>query len=155
MIHYDLVKKLAKQIGRPVKDLLAMPPGNDPFYAGVPFRLRDAEWFANLWQGYGFPSGVHLRRIHYVLVSKEGEVRKPDGTPYENTQGDWQYLGRASNPSGKPRRSPWSPQPTAAPLGTPTAATALSGLLPGLENRPTTSSSPAWCSTCPTKPPPP
>lgn len=70
MIHYDLVKKLAKQIGRSTKDLIALAPANDPFYAGCPFRARDAEWFANVWEGYGFPHGVHLRRIHYVLVSK-------------------------------------------------------------------------------------
>ncbi len=95
-MNYDLVKKLAKEIGRSTRDLIVLTPANDPFYAGCPYRVRDAEWFANLWQAYGFGPGVHLRRIHYILVSSDGAVRKPDGGPYENTENDWRYLGRAS-----------------------------------------------------------
>ena len=83
-IDYDGLKTLARQIGRPVKDLLALTPGNDPFYAGVPYRRREGEWFSTLWDRFQFPDGVHLRRIHYVLVSMSEsgeEVLRPDGEP--------------------------------------------------------------------------
>ena len=42
IMNYDLVKRLAKQIGRSTRDLIVLSPTNDPFYAGCPFRSRDA-----------------------------------------------------------------------------------------------------------------
>ncbi len=99
MLDYDAIKQLAKQIGRSTKDLVALAVQNDPFYAGVPGRQREAEWFAGIWHRFGFSDGVHLRRIHYVLVSQreEGEpVLKPGGQPYENTSNDWALLNHAS-----------------------------------------------------------
>jgi len=32
MINHDVIKRLAKEHKIPVKDLLALSPGNDPFY---------------------------------------------------------------------------------------------------------------------------
>ena len=42
MIHYDLLKKLAKQFGRPVNDLLAMSPAKlaDTRTEAVPLHVR-------------------------------------------------------------------------------------------------------------------
>ncbi len=99
MLDYTSIKGLAKQIGRPTKDLVALSVVNDPFYAAVPHRHQEGEWFAEIWHRFGFSDGVHLRRIHYVLVSQdeEGEpVLKPGDRPYENTSNDWALLNRAS-----------------------------------------------------------
>ncbi len=99
MLHYDLLKELARQIRRPVRELIALAPANDPFYAGCPFRERDGAWFGELWDRFQFPHGVHLRRIHYRLVSESeerGPILKPDGEPYRNTEKDWALLGRAA-----------------------------------------------------------
>ena len=52
MLDYESIKMMAKTIGRPVKDLLALSQVNDPFYAGVGYRGQAAEWFAGLWQDY-------------------------------------------------------------------------------------------------------
>src|SRR4051794_21532454 len=68
-IGYDQLKVMAKDLKRPVGTLIALSPQNDPFYAGVPGRKAAAEWFAALWDRYKLRSGVHLRRIHYLLVS--------------------------------------------------------------------------------------
>ncbi len=38
MFDYDIIKALAKVAGRSVRDLLALSPANDPFYAGVGSR---------------------------------------------------------------------------------------------------------------------
>ncbi len=99
MLDYTSIKVLAKQIGRSTKDLVALAVQNDPFYAGVPGRQREAEWFAEIWHRFGFSEGVHIRRIHYVLVSQSEDgqpLLKPDGKPYENTTTDSGLLNRAS-----------------------------------------------------------
>jgi hypothetical protein len=94
MLDYDSLKATARSIGRPVKDLLALAPNNDPFYAGVGFRRCAAEWFAEIWKQHG-ELGSHLRRLHYRLVSTTS-LCKPDGRPYNNTEGDWNFLIAAS-----------------------------------------------------------
>jgi hypothetical protein len=92
---YDAIKALAKVHGIRVADLLVLAEKNDPFYAGSPAQWAKAEWFAELWVRFGYMTGVHLRRVHYRLVSGEERYRKHDGTPYENTEACWDYLGDA------------------------------------------------------------
>jgi hypothetical protein len=93
---YQGLKDLGKQIGRPVGTLIAQSPQNDPFYAGAPARLNAAEWFANLWDQIGFGRGIHLRGVHYKIVSQNPPVLMPNGKAYENTNECWHYLGAAS-----------------------------------------------------------
>src|SRR5262245_774890 len=95
MLDYEALKAMARGIGRSVKDLLALAPGNDPFYAGVAARRRDAEWFAAIWADHG-AAGSHLRRLHYQLVSSTVPICKPDGSAYQNTEADWNTLNTAS-----------------------------------------------------------
>ncbi|MGO4621248.1 hypothetical protein AB4Z34_22995 [Ensifer sp. 2YAB10] len=96
MIDYDSIKATAKALKCRATDLIALAEGNDPFYAGLPYRKSGAEWFAGLWQQFGWGSGVHLRRLHYILISTTAPVLKPDGTAYLNTLDDWKMLTRAS-----------------------------------------------------------
>ena len=66
------VIKLERCRKPPVTDLLVLAPENDPYYAGGPperASRRNAELFAGLWERFGFITGVHLRRIHYRIVS--------------------------------------------------------------------------------------
>jgi hypothetical protein len=97
MFDYDSIKELAKSIKRPVKQLLALSPANDPFYAAVGHRGEAAEWFAGIWSDYS-QIGTHLRRIHYRLVSPPDGVRilLPNRREYQNTEADWTYLCHAS-----------------------------------------------------------
>lgn len=88
---YARTKALAKMVGCKVGDLLALAPNNDPYYSGSAADRAQAAWFHDLWSRFGYTSGVHLRRIHYQLVS-HGNIEKHDGTPYENTDGCWKYL---------------------------------------------------------------
>ncbi len=92
---YEKIKKLAKELGCSAKDLLVLSQARDPFYAGGKGSRKKAEWFAAIWEREGFERGIHLRRIHYRLVSKEG-ITKADGTPYENTHRCWTYLTEAA-----------------------------------------------------------
>jgi hypothetical protein len=95
MLDYEALKAMARGIGRSVKDLLALAPANDPFYAGVAARRQAAEWFAGVWADHG-AAGSHLRRLHYQLVSATTPIRKPDGSAYQNTEADWSTLIAAS-----------------------------------------------------------
>jgi hypothetical protein len=91
MYNYHWIKALAKELKSKIPDLLALAPHNDPFYTGGKASRQQAEWFADLWEQFGYARGVHLRRIHYQLVS-QAAAQKADGTPYENTENDWDYL---------------------------------------------------------------
>jgi hypothetical protein len=76
---YERIKALKKELHRNITDLLALSPVNDPFYAGSPASREKAEWFLALWEQFGFTRGVHLRRIHYRIVSVETPILKADG----------------------------------------------------------------------------
>jgi len=94
MIGYSELRDIAKTVGEPVTNLIALSPQNDPFYAGVANRQEKAEWIAELWHELGVTqmAEVHLRRVHYWLISHERQIAKPDGEPYRNTADDWQLL---------------------------------------------------------------
>lgn len=89
------IKALAARLGRPIKTLLALSSSNDPFYAGVqPSKLAAAEWFAKLYRERGFGRGVHLRKLHYRIVSDP--VPLPNGEPYLNSEECWDFLCEGS-----------------------------------------------------------
>lgn len=92
---YEDIKALAVATGRKIPDLLALAPNNDPFYV-MPAKAEHGRWFAALWERFNFTRGVHLRRIHYKLVSQADPVLMADGLPYENTDRCWSYLCKAS-----------------------------------------------------------
>jgi len=94
--NYDRIKALAKEQGCTVLDLIALAPQNDPFYCGTQGDIINGNWFFDLWQTYGFGTGVHLRRVHYRIISQEKPVPMPNGKPYENTLGCWKFLEAAS-----------------------------------------------------------
>jgi hypothetical protein len=77
-------------------DLCVMSPQIEPFLAGETREKRaSAEWLAE--QVYRFyPNGTcHVRGLHYRCVAV-GDLVKPDGDVYRNTDSDWQWLGRAA-----------------------------------------------------------
>lgn len=93
---YEQIKEMAKEQGVSVKDLIALAPKNDPFYAGSEGDYEKARWFVDLWERFGYSSGVHLRRIHYQVISQDPPVKRPDGRVYQNTLNDWNFLNEAS-----------------------------------------------------------
>lgn len=91
---YEQIKTLAKDRRQRITDLIVLAPQNDPFYCGQPAQRSAAEWFAELWQRFGYRTGVHLRRVHYQLVSQHAATL-PDGSTYANTEECWKALGAA------------------------------------------------------------
>ena len=92
---YESIKALAAETRGRSRNC-NIKPKNDPFYSGCPAKIRDAQWFFEVWQRFGFGNGVHLRRIHYRIVSEKDPVLLPNGMPYTNTLECWNYLGDAS-----------------------------------------------------------
>ena len=90
---YEQIQELKKQLHCNIPDLLVEANQNDPFYVGTDTEIIMAEWFAKLWRKFGYGAGVHLRRIHYSLLSRN--LKKPDGQPYINTENCWQYVCKA------------------------------------------------------------
>jgi hypothetical protein len=95
-MNFEEIKELAKSSNLRVTDLIALAPANDPFYVGRPSEMEAAQWFSDLWQRFGYVRGVHLRRVHYQIVSQNPPVKRPDGKTYENTENCWDYLNNAS-----------------------------------------------------------
>lgn len=96
MTDYQTIKATAKKHGIRVEDLCALSPSNDPFFVGRKSQIKAARWFADLWERFGYSTGVHLRRVHYQIVSQDPPLTRPDGTAYENTERDWNYLCNAA-----------------------------------------------------------
>src|SRR6266480_70664 len=95
-MNYEMIKQLAKEMGCKVTDLIPLAPQNDPFYTGTPTDWAVAEWFAQLWQQFGYRDKVHIRRVHYQIVSQRTPVLMPNSKPYENTSECWDTLNMAS-----------------------------------------------------------
>ena len=93
---YEEIKQLAKSSGQRVTDLIVLAPQNDPFYSGTPNDWALAEWFAGLWRAFGYTNRVHIRRVHYQIVSQNPPVSLPNGKPFENTEECWNILNLAS-----------------------------------------------------------
>jgi hypothetical protein len=96
MSYFDRIKQLAKTNKVRVTDLIALAPQNDPFYTGTEGDKVNAQWFTDLWEEFGYSEGVHLRRVHYQVISQEPTVKMPNGLPYENTEKCWEFLVSAS-----------------------------------------------------------
>lgn len=96
MWKYDEIKEEARSRGCSVNDLIALAAGNDPFYIGRPSDVILAEWFSNLWHTFGYGTGVHIRRVHYQIISQDPPVKLPNGEPYENTEKCWDILSQAA-----------------------------------------------------------
>lgn len=95
-MNYQTIKALAKASHVSVTDLIALSPQNDPFYAGTERDKTLGAWFRDLWQQFGYTTGVHIRRMHYAIVSQNPPVCLPGGKPYENTEACWNELTNAS-----------------------------------------------------------
>jgi len=54
---------------------------------GTKGDIEKAQWFADIWDRFGYRRGVHLCRVHYQLVSQDPAILKPNGKPRGATLG--------------------------------------------------------------------
>jgi hypothetical protein len=73
-------------------DLTVLSPQVDPYRLDTPSGHRDGKWAAQqLAKGFGKNGRTHWRGLHYSIVAR-GNVKKPDGTTYQNNDADWNWL---------------------------------------------------------------
>ncbi len=93
---YEFLKGMKKNLreqGIKVQrdDLIVQAMVNDPFYAGLPSHKEQAEWFVDVWKKFGAKIGVHLRGLHYKLIS-EKKPKTSMKKPYLNTDICWRSM---------------------------------------------------------------
>jgi hypothetical protein len=111
MINYAEIMRLAKEGRKSVADFIALAVPNDPFYVEQTGRMASAEWFAEQYERETFSTGVHVRRIHYRLISREGQTDwrgNPDACWQSLLQAsrDARYLGTVPLEDFDDRRNP-------------------------------------------------
>jgi hypothetical protein len=74
------------------KDLTVLSTSIDPYRLDTPASHAEGEWLAAELERMNLTRRIHLRGIHYALVSA-GSL-KPNGEPYRNVQDDWHWLGQ-------------------------------------------------------------
>ncbi len=95
---FEKIKQTAKEKKCRVDELFALARNNDPFYWGTDAQIAAGEWFLGVWNDFGFniKDEVHIREMHYVLISQREPVLMPDGKPYENTDDGWAFISFAA-----------------------------------------------------------
>jgi len=68
---------------------LVLSKYRDPWTTWTDNHVQKSQWVADYFTRMG--REIHERGFHYWLVSL-GDVIKPDGTPYSNTEKDWNTL---------------------------------------------------------------
>jgi hypothetical protein len=77
--------------------LTVLSPQVDPYRIDTAAGHRDGQWLAEqLAKLYEPGQRAHWRGLHYAIVS-DGNIRKPDGQVYRNTEDDWNWL--VTNPA--------------------------------------------------------
>lgn len=95
-MNYSEIRELALKHNCSANEFYTLSKDNDPFYIGTPGEVRQANWFKEIWEKFGYTDNVHLRRIHYRLVSQKEPVRCVNGSAYINNNDSWRILNRAS-----------------------------------------------------------
>ena len=96
----EVLKNAKKGSGAKTPDLLALTPANDPFWM-TNGKVKFALWAMQIHQTVIEPhlarigvQDIHLRDIHYMLLSKTGTT-SPTGASYENNMNCWGELIKA------------------------------------------------------------
>lgn len=83
--------------GHSLSDMTVLAAQNDPYRVDTPAGHRDAVWFKDqldraLEAGGRKRERIHLRGLHYSIISTDGGVLKPNNKVYLNADPDWQWL---------------------------------------------------------------
>src|SRR3954447_1051148 len=88
----DIIEHHAERLGCSMRALTVMKECHDPYRMDTPAGHRDGQWFAAAWATSGARRPLHLRGIHYALVSVYPQLIMPSGEPYINSWDCWEWL---------------------------------------------------------------
>jgi hypothetical protein len=81
--------------------LTVLSPQVGPYRLDTPAAHRDGQWIAEqLKRAIRGGKKIHWRGLHYAVVAR-GNVRKPDGEIYRNTDEDWTWLSAVAGKAAR------------------------------------------------------
>ena len=83
-----------------LSDLTVLDKKVDPYRQDTPAGHRDGAWLAQQMEELGITRPIHLRGLHYALVSSTS-LTKPDGARYLNDADDWVWLQAAASKAAR------------------------------------------------------
>ena len=81
----------AREASVPLADLTVLDKKVDPYRQDTPAGHRDGAWLAEQMARLWIVKPIHLRGLHYALVSSTS-LTKPNGERYLNNADDWEWL---------------------------------------------------------------
>jgi len=88
----NVLENARSEHGCDLKDLTVFDTKADPYRLDTPKNHRVGAWAARQIARFFRPGQrIHIRGLRYAIVAK-GNVRKPDGKIYRNTDPDWEWL---------------------------------------------------------------
>jgi hypothetical protein len=82
-------------------DLTVLSERSDPYRLDTRAGHRDGAWIAEqLQRAVGPVRRIHWRGLHYAVVAA-GDIIKPDGEVYRNTDDDWRWLSDIAGKSAR------------------------------------------------------
>lgn len=88
---------MAETPGRLMTDLMVMSAEKDPYRMDTAAKHRVGQWFAAQVARFVDPAkSIHPRGVFYACVSA-GDVKKPDGDPFENNAANEVFIGEAAS----------------------------------------------------------
>jgi hypothetical protein len=97
----SVLEEAHEETGYSRTELTVLSAQVDPYRLDTDAGHRDGKWAAKqLASAFGRARRTHWRGLHYAIVAR-GNVRKPNGDVYRNTDDDWHWL---SDTAGKAAR---------------------------------------------------
>ena len=86
----SIIQSAAEDNRLPLKDLTVLAAARDPYRLDTPAFHALGQWLADAYrQVCRDGQRLHIRGLHYRLV---GQVTRPDGKPYINSDECWEWL---------------------------------------------------------------
>jgi hypothetical protein len=86
-----VIEASAREARVPLGDLTVLDKKVDPYRQDTPAGHRDGAWLAEQMAKLGITRPIHLRGLHYALVSSTS-LTKPNGERYLNDADNWEWL---------------------------------------------------------------
>ena len=95
-----ILETAAREARVSLSDLTVLDKKVDPYRQDTPAGHRDGAWLAQQMEELGITRPIHLRGLHYALVSSTN-LTKPNGTRYLNNADDWEWLQVAASKAAR------------------------------------------------------
>jgi hypothetical protein len=87
----QILDAAAREASVPISDFTVLDKKVDPYRQDTASGHRDGAWLAEQMARLGIIKPIHLRGLHYALVSSTS-LTKPNGARYLNNADDWEWL---------------------------------------------------------------